>query len=409
MKFEELSDIDELLKKHDEYRARCLNLIASENYASDKVRNYLSGDFSNRYGCYTTMNMDDREYTGNKYINEFEQATHDLVRDVFGGKYADLRPIGGHMAGMAVVLALLEPGDLVIEVHLADWGHGLVGPMCELRQFEETINVEYMKFDKTGAVEVEALQKMAVDLKPKMIIFGGSGTLFAEPIKELREIADRENIILAYDASHVTGLIASGVFPNPLDEGADVMFGSTHKSFPGPQGGFVVSDNKEMMTKVGHALSPSLVTSHHLNRLPAFAASLLEMKKYGKAYGSQIIKNAKALAEAMEASGFNVKGSSRGYTQTHLILVNVGEYAPKAPGKLLEKAGILCSDDFAGSVPEIRIGTPEVTRRGMKEANMKDVAKFFKRVLIDKEDPEAVLKDVEKYALSFSDYEYAFK
>ncbi len=409
MKIEKLTDIDGLLRKHEDYRSRCLNLIASENYASDKVRSYLSGDFSNRYGCYVGMDLDDREYTGNKYINEFEKATQELVKEVFGGKYADLRPIGGHMAGMSVVLALLEPGDLVIEVHLKDWGHGLVGPMCELRQFDETINVEYMKFDENGAVDTKALQKMAAELKPKLIVFGGSGTLFPEPIKELKEIADRENILLAYDASHVTGLIASGVFPNPLEEGVDVMFGSTHKSFPGPQGGFVVSDNKELMEKIGNALSPSLVTSHHLNRLPAFAASLLEIKSFGKAYGEQVVRNSMALAKAMAKEGFKVKGAARGYTESHLILVNVGGFVDEAPGKLLEKAGILCSDDFSGSAPEVRIGTPESTRRGMKEEDMQAIAQFFKRVLIDKEDPESVLKDVETFALKFPDYEYAFK
>lgn len=407
--YTKLSDIDEILKKHDDYRARCLNLIASENYSSEVVRSYLDTDFNNRYGCYATMDLDDREYSGNKYINEFEKEVHELVKSVFGGTYVDLRPIGGHMAGMAVVLGLLDPGDLVIEVSLADWGHGLVGPMRQISQFAETINVEYMKFDKTGAVDVEALKEMAKRLNPKMIIFGGSGTLFAEPIKELRGIADDKNIILAYDASHVTGLIAGKTFPNPLEEGADIMFGSTHKSFPGPQGGFVVSDRKDLMEKVGNALSPSLVTSHHINRLPAFAASLLEIKAFGEAYAQQIVKNSKALAKAMAEEGFNVKGAARGYSDTHLILVNLGEHVGDTPGKFLEKVGILCSDDFSGEMPEVRIGTPEVTRRGMKEDEMVQIAKLFKRALIDKENTENLIKDVEKLALQFSDYEFAFR
>jgi len=253
--FKTTRDLDNLLKKHESYREGCLNLIASENYASEKVRRYLAGDFGNRYGCYATMHPEEREYTGNKFIHEFEMGTHQLVQDIFHAKYVDLRPIGGHMAGMSVVLGLLDPGDLVIEVSLSDWGHGLVGPMCQVRQFDETIKVEYMAFDKDRAVDVEKLKAQAKALKPKMIIFGGSGTLFFEPIKALRQIADEENILIAYDASHVTGLIASGMFPNPLDEGADIMFGSTHKSFPGPQGGFVVSNNQELMEKVGNTLS----------------------------------------------------------------------------------------------------------------------------------------------------------
>lgn len=406
--FKDLKDIDALLEQHTKYREGCLNLIASENYASEKVRSYLNCDFGNRYGCYATMKLEDREYTGNKYISEFEALTQELMKDIFHARYADLRPIGGHMAGMSVVLALLDPGDLVVEVSLKDWGHGLVGPMCQIKQFGATINVEYMAFDENRCVDVEKLKKQIIEKKPKLIIFGGSGTLFPEPVAEFRELADREGILIAYDASHVTGLIASGVFPNPLDQGADIMFGSTHKSFPGPQGGFVLSNDPLLIEKVGNALSPSLVTSHHLNRLPALAASILEMKQCGREYGEQIVKNSKALAEALSKAGFNVLGSKMGYTETHLLLMDVGEYVNVAPAKHLEKAGILCSDDFSGNSPEIRIGTPEATRRGMKEPEMEVIAGFFKRVLKNGENPEKIAQEVEAFSRRFSGCEYSF-
>lgn len=406
--FKELKDIDELIRKHTDYREGCLNLIASENFASEKVRSYLGSDFGNRYGCYTTLKPEEREYTGNRYISEFEIATHELIKGIFHAKYADLRPIGGHMAGMSVVLALLEPGDLVVEVNLKDWGHGLVGPMCQVRQFDETINVEYMAFDGNRCVDVEKLKKQVVEKKPKMVIFGGSGTLFPEPVAEFREIADREGIILAYDASHVTGLIAAGVFPNPLDLGADIMFGSTHKSFPGPQGGFVLTNDPVLIEKVGNTLSPSLVTSHHLNRLPALAVSILEMQEYGREYGEQIVRNSKALAKALDEAGFDVLGRDKGYTETHLLLLDAGAHVDSAPAKYLERANILCSDDFSGNSPEIRIGTPEVTRRGMKEAEMKIIADFFKRALIDKEEPEKLAADVECFSRRFNGCEYSY-
>jgi len=408
MMFKTTRDIDNLLKKHDSYREGCLNLIASENYASQKVRSYLTSDLGNRYGCYATDNPAEREYSGNKYIHEIEMATQALVKDIFKADYVDLRPIGGHMAGMSVVLGLLEPGDQVIEVSLSDWGHGLVGPMCQVRQFEETINVDYMAFDENRGVDVEKLKIQARKLKPKMIIFGGSGTLFPEPIKELRNLADELNMLIAYDASHVTGLIAAGLFPNPLTEGADIMFGSTHKSFPGPQGGFVASNRRDLMMKVGNTLAPSLVTSHHLNRLPALAASILEMKEYGEEYAKQVVKNAKALASSLAVMGFNVQGKGRGYTESHLLLMELGDYVDSAPGKLLEQAGILCSDDFSGSSPEVRIGTPEVTRKGMKEEEMTIIAQFFKRTLIEKEDPETLVKEVEAFSRQYIGIDYSF-
>jgi glycine hydroxymethyltransferase len=401
-------DIDNLLNKHLTYRQGCLNLIASENYSSEKVRNYLSCDFGNRYGCYSTIDPSEREYTGNKYIHEFEMETQELVKEIFKAKYTDLRPIGGHMAGMSVVLAILEPGDLVIEVNLKDWGHGLVGPMCQVKQFDDTINVEYMKFTDNGDVDIEALKAQVKKLRPKLVILGGSGTLFQEPVRELRPLADELGFYIAYDAAHVTGLIASGVFKNPLEEGADIMFGSTHKSFPGPQGGFVVSNNKELITKVGNTLSPSLVTSHHLNRLPAFAASILEMKEFGQEYGRQVVKNSKALAKALDKYGFDVVGKNKGFTDSHLLLVNLGDKIKTAPAKYLEKSNILVSDDFSGSAPVIRIGTPEVTRRGMKENDMEQIAIFIKRLLIDKEKIEIVTKDVEEFSRRFSGIEYSF-
>ncbi|MGO1469471.1 MAG: serine hydroxymethyltransferase [Tissierella sp.] len=405
---ESTREIDNLLKKHKNYREGCLNLIASENFASEKVRSYLSSEFGNRYGCYSTEDPKDREYTGNKYIHEFEMETQELVKDLFKAKYVDLRPIGGHMAGMGVVLGLLQPGDLVIEVSLKDWGHGLVGPMCEVRQFDETINVEYMEFDKNRAVDTEKLIKQVKERKPKLVIFGGSGTLFEEPVEELSPIAKELGTLIAYDASHVTGLIGAGVFQNPLEKGADIMFGSTHKSFPGPQGGFVVSNDKELIEKVGNTLSPSLVTSHHLNRLPALAASIIEIKKYGQEYGKQIIKNSRALAKALDKEGFQVFGKDRGYTDTHLILVGLGEFTDSAPAKYLEDFNILCSDDFSGSSPEIRVGTPEVTRHGMKEDQMKEIASFFKRALIDKEDKDTLKADIESFSRKYIGLEYSF-
>jgi glycine hydroxymethyltransferase len=170
----------------------------------------------------------------------------------------------------------------------------------------------------------------------------------------------------------------------------------------------VVSNDKDLMIKVGNTLSPSLVTSHHLNRLPALAASILEMKEFGDEYGKQVVRNSKALAKALAKRGFKVLGEGKDYTESHLLLVDIGEYVDFAPAKFLEKANILCSDDFSGNSPEVRIGTPESTRRGMKEENMEDIAEFFKRLIIDKEDVETVKKDVESYARQFTGLDYSY-
>lgn len=403
-----LKDIDVLLQKHNDYREDCLNLIASENSGSQTVRNYLSSKFSNRYGCYETADPANREYTGNKYIHEFEMELQELVGEIFKAKYVDLRPIGGHISGAGTVLGLLDPGDLLFEIDLKDWGHGLVGPMRTVPHFAQTIRVDSIPFDENHMVDVPKLAQMVDEKNPKLIIFGSSGMLFPEPIKIVRKIADEKGIMLAMDSSHVNGLIAAGVFPNPLEQGVDVMFGSTHKSFPGPEGGMVLTNNREMHEKIGDTISNSLVTSHHLYRLPALAAAMLEMKQFGKAYGEQIIKNSKALGKAMDEAGFKVVAAEKGYSETHLILVDVTEFGGcKKVARYLEKADILCSDDFGQLDHEIRIGTAEATRRGMKEAEMNAVAEFFKRVLIDKEDTASVMKDVKAFSKKYPATEYS--
>ncbi|MDL2253763.1 aminotransferase class I/II-fold pyridoxal phosphate-dependent enzyme [Ruminococcaceae bacterium OttesenSCG-928-I18] len=407
--FDSAKDISNLLKKHLNYREGCLNLIASENYSSDFVRNQLTSDFNNRYGCYETCHPENREYTGNRYIHEFEMATQQLMSDVFKGKYVDLRPVSGHMAGMSVVLALLEPGDMVVETALSDWGHGLVGPMCQISQLDATIQVRYMPFDENRSVDFEKLKQQVYELKPKLIIFGGSGTIFPEPLAQFRPVADELGILVAYDAAHVTGLIAGGTMENPLDVGADIMFGSTHKSFPGPQGGFVISNRADLIEKVGNTLSPSMVTSHHINRLPALAASLLEMKTFGAAYAQQIVRNTKAFSAALEEKGFALCGSKRGYSETHVVLMDAGNCEVDMPiAKYLEKAGVLCSDDFSGESAEVRLGTQEVTRRGMKEEEMPLIADYIKRLLMDKEDIETVREEVEMFSRQYVGLEYTF-
>ncbi|HHX51117.1 MAG TPA: aminotransferase class I/II-fold pyridoxal phosphate-dependent enzyme, partial [Clostridia bacterium] len=399
-----LHDINRLIKNHEDYRKKSLNLIASENYSSNTVRSYLTSDLGNRYGCYATLEPEKREYRGNRYIHELEMEVQKLVGEVFKASYVDLRPIGGHIAGVAVVAGLLSPGDLVFEISLRDWGHGVVALMQEIPQFRQTIRVDYIPFTEDRMIDMEKLANMISELKPSMIILGGSGMLFPEPIKELRNVLDHKGAVLAHDVSHVSGLIAGGVYPNPLDEGADVIFGSTHKSFPGPQGGFVASRRRDIMTLVGDAM-PALVTSHHLHRLPALAAAMLEMKAFGREYGEQVIKNSQALGQAMEKEGFKVVGSRKGYSFTHLILVDVSEFGRGSEmSTRLEEAGIFCSDDFGQSDKELRIGTAEVTRQGMKEAEMPIIAEFFRKVIVARENPARIAEQVAGLMCRFSSY-----
>ncbi len=407
--FNNLDKMEDLYQKHLNYRNRTLNLIASENFVSPFVRSYLTSEFGNRYGCYENLKPEKREYTGNRYIHEFEMETIALVKDVFKAKYVDLRPIGGHMAGVATVLGLMEPGDLVLEISMEDWGHGLVQPMRNIKHLQETINIDFLPFDKDKRLEIDKLKNMIDRLNPKLIIFGGSGTLFSDPIQKIKKYCETKDLYIAYDVSHVTGLIAGGEFPNPLEQGADIIFGSTHKSFPGPQGGMILANKKEVFKKAIDALSPGLVTSHHLNRLPALTASLLEMKKFGRNYSRQIVKNSRVLGKALSEQGFDVIAADFNYSDTHILLVDISEFGSSYEiSRKLEKANILVSDDFGKDIGEIRIGTSEVTRRGMKEREMIDIAEFIKNCLIDNESTEKIKKEIADFKKMYQDCVFCF-
>jgi glycine hydroxymethyltransferase len=400
--FNSLKEIDGLLTKHNNYRNNCLNLIASENYINPVVRKYLDSDLVGRYGCYEGLEGEKREYTGNKYIKEIETKTIDLVKDIFKADYCDLRAIGGHIAGVATVLALTDSNDLIMEVVLENWGHGLIEPMAEtVEQFGRVFNVEPIPYKENQTIDTEEFIKKIKEKPPKLIILGSSGMLFPEAVKEIAKAAKKIGAYLIHDSSHVSGLIVGGVFPNPLEQGVDAVFCSTHKSFPGPQGGIILSNSKDIMLKVAEVM-PTLVTSHHINRLPALAAAILEMKEYGEKYGKQIIKNSKALAKELDKKGFHVLAKERGFTESHLLLMDVSEFGGsyKAARKL-ERNQILTSDDFGGPDREIRIGTAEITRRGMKEKDMKKIAKLFEKVLINRENEDEIISDLENYLDKF--------
>lgn len=403
-----LQEMETLLQKHETYRQQCLNLIASENYASPRVRQYQTSDFGNRYGCHETLALEKREYTGNRYIYEFEAYLEELLTSVYGGQFVDLRPVSGHMAGMAVVTGLLPAGGTMMEVSWDDWGHGLAEAMVGNPHFQKTIHISYLPFQPDRTIDLATLEKMLQQDAPQLLVMGASGMLWREPVAAVKQLLSGKDTILAYDISHISGLIACGVYPNPLAEGADIIFGSTHKSFPGPQGGFIVTNRRELAEKVGNALSPCMVTSHHLQRLPALAAALLEMKAYGPAYGQKIIKNSQALGQALVEVGFPVIGKAGVYSETHQVLVHTEPWGTAEEINIrLEAANILCSG-FCVPVYDLRIGTQELTRRGMVEKDAPEIAQLLARAILHQEAPESLKPDVIKMASRFQQLQFAF-
>ncbi|MEM3054979.1 MAG: aminotransferase class I/II-fold pyridoxal phosphate-dependent enzyme, partial [Candidatus Bathyarchaeia archaeon] len=250
-------------------------------------------------------------------------------------------------------------------------------------------------------IDVERTAEAIKRIKPKIVIFGASHITFPHPVRELAEIASENGACVGFDGSHVLGLIAGKQFQDPLREGAHALVGSTHKSFFGPQGGIILAD-KEHGEVMKEKIYPRFVDNAHWNRIAALTLALAEMKNFGRAYAKQIIRNSKVLAKALYDHGFPVACPNLGFTRSHQVLLDFRDHMQGSiVAEKLQRANIIV--DCA-----IRIGTCEVTRRGMKEAEMLRIAELIKRT-VDGENPEVIKKEVARLCSDFQTIEYCFK
>ena len=268
--------------------------------------------------------------------------------------------------------------------------------------------------------DIDASAELIREIKPNLVLFGQSVFLFPTPLKELSDAAHEVGAKVMYDGAHVMGLIAGNQFQNPLSEGADVMTGSSHKTFPGPQGGFVLSNSTEpkFIKRLNNGIFPGVCSSYHLHHVAGKAIALSEFEKFGEDYAKDIISNAKALAHSLAEQGFDVLAEERGYTASHQVLTRHGSIdsgAGKEAASILEKSGIITNmnmlpgDTKAMQPSGLRLGTPELTRIGMGVDEMQDVAKFFSRALIDKENPKTIKKDVKDFKSNYQTVHYCFE
>ncbi len=372
------ADLEALVRDHAAWRRRCINLIASENAISPAVRAQLGTDLVGRYGDYAGRDADHRKYFGTPYVREIERRVSDLACRVFGARYAELRALSGHIAGAGVLLGLCRPGDVVLEVGGDGGGHRMASKLAEGRLID--LDVRFLPFDtERWNVDIEAATGLIADVRPRLVILGSSTFLFPHPVRELAAAVHRvEGAALAYDASHVFGLIAAGHFQRPLAEGADVIFGSTHKTLPGPQGGLILCDDERIVDAVTTAIYPALVTNHHLARPAALGLALLESERWGAAYMAATVANARRLGAELAGRGLPVAGAHDGYTRSHTLLVGTGGHGgAEETGALLEQAGIIVT---AARLPAhlgrvgVRLGTQEITRLGASEDDMPALA-----------------------------------
>jgi len=416
-------EVFENLQKHNKWFENSIPLIASENVPSPAVREAIISDFGNRYA---EGWPGERVYAGCTYIDEVEVQCMDLAKRLFKAEFADVRPISGVVANLAIYSAFSNPGDVMIAPSIPAGGHishgkkehsgtaGLVhGLEIEFFAFDpEEMNIDV---EKTKA-KIQELDKQGK--LPKIAMFGGSVFLFPHPVKELADFLKGYNMHINYDAAHVAGLIAGGQFQDPLREGVDTMTMSTHKTLFGPQGGLVLAFEKDA-DAIKKATFPGLTSSHHIHHMAGKAVTFAEALEFGKEYASQTIKNAKLLAAELANLGFKVLGEKMGYTNSHQTVVNVLDYGDG--GKIeadLEKANIIVNRQLIPgdlkakrnymSPGGIRLGTSEITRLGMKESEMQQIASLIKQVIIDKKDPKEITSQVIDFRKNYQKTEYCF-
>ncbi len=392
-----------------------LGMIASENIISPMVQKIVASDL---HGRYAEGLPGKRYYQGCDDFDTIESLGISLAKQVFGAQFANIQSTSGTVSNIAALKALAKPGDKITAVSTADGGHisharmGAVG-LRDLDLSTYPWDIDRMEPDIDGAC------KLIREISPKVCLIGQSVFLFPTPLKEIAAAAHEVGASVMYDGAHVLGLIAGGQFQDPLREGADIMTGSSHKTFPGPQGGFLLSssEDEKVQKRLNNAIFPGVCSSYHLHHVAGKVVALAEFEEYGEAYAKDIVKNSRALAESLAAEGFDVLAESRNYTASHQVLTRHGDIdsgAGAKAAKTLEDVGIITNmnmlpgDTKAMTPSGLRLGVQELTRVGMGKTEMAEVAKLFARALLDSEDLNRVKQDVTNLKSNFQTIRYCF-
>jgi glycine hydroxymethyltransferase len=400
-----IEDIREIVEAQNTWRGReTINLIASENAQSPAVREIQANDFMARYAEGHPNRGDEvlRYYQGTKYIDQIETMAREELLTLTKARQADVRPISGNAANTAIALGYLRGGDTIIVNSTAAGGHishntiGVFGRRIQNRgmslnlEGKNPIPLHFFPLTEDGYhMDVQKAIDLIEQVSPRMVVVGKSLFLFPEPVPELAEVCKAKGIPILFDAAHVFGLIVGGQFQDPWRQGATWVTASTHKTFPGPQRGVIVSDlGEEDAAKYWPAADrgvfPGSSSNHHLHTLPALLVAIREMQLHGTTYASQIVTNAQTLGAALEAEGVAVEAREFGYTQSHQIAVNVSNYGGGvAVAQRLEASDIIVNynllprDTDARNPSGLRIGVQEMTRYGMNEPEMQRLAELM--------------------------------
>ena len=379
-----------------------LELIASENFAPQAVLEAQGTVLTNKYAeGYPKA----RWYGGCKFVDEAEDLARDRVKQLFGAEYANVQPHSGTQANMAVMMAVLEPQDTILAMDLACGGHLSHGhPLNFSGKF---YNIVAYGVDKdTERIDCKELEELALKHKPKMIIAGASAYPRIIDFKRFREVADKVGAYLLVDMAHFAGLVAAKIYPNPCEH-AEFVTSTTHKTLRGPRGGFILA-KEEFAKKINTAVFPGVQGGPLMHVIAAKAVAFgLALKDEFVQYQKQVVSNAQCFAKALEKKGYRIVS---GGTDSHLFLVDLRskDISGKKATAVLGEANITVNKNLIPFDPKppavasgIRIGTPAVTTRGLKEADTEKIAEFIDKGLNNRDNPDE-LKKIKKEVLEFT-------
>ncbi|MFC1857361.1 serine hydroxymethyltransferase [Thermodesulfobacteriota bacterium] len=407
----EVTEIEQLIQKQNQWRDKCINLIASENVVSKRARSQAGSDFAHRYA---EGHPGERYYRGTSYIDEIETKLMVNLKILFECDHIEVRPISGTNANEAVFSRFVRPGDVVMVNSTPSGGHISHHREGSLGKFTQNI-IDIPTTADGYHVDVEKTAYLVEKAKPKIIVLGKSLFLFPEPVQAVAEVCRTNGTRIIYDAAHVLGLIAGKQFQRPLKEGAFLMTASTHKTFFGSQRGLILSNMEDKdWRKIDRGAFPGSSSNHHLDTLAQMAICTYEMMEFGEQYAKDTIRNAKTLAAALDKFGFDVQAKEFGYTESHQVAVNVSAFrGGERVSRTLEINDIVINMNMlpheplsAHDRPEgIRIGVQEMTRFGMGEQEMVRIAELMKECIIDK---KPVKEEVNRFRSEYQCVKYSY-
>lgn len=403
--------LEDALEKERKRQENNIELIASENYVSKDILTLQGSILTNKYA---EGYPDKRYYGGCEYIDIFEKTAIEYAKKLFNCNYANVQPHSGSSANMAVYRSLLEKGDTVMGMNLSHGGHLTHGHKMSFSGQDYNI-VDYSVDEKTEQINYDELRQRALELKPKMIIAGASAYSRVIDFKKFREIADEVGAYLMVDMAHIAGLVAAGLHPSPVPY-AHVVTTTTHKTLRGPRGGLILTNDEELAKKIDKIVFPGIQGGPLMHVIAAKAQCFSEaLQPEFKDYQSQIIKNAKALCESLKEEGFRIVSDG---TDNHVMLVDIKTsvgLTGKEAEKLLDEIHITVNKNtipFDTEKPMvtsgIRLGSPAMTTRGLKEEDFKEIGKIIATCLknpentdIQEECKNRVLNLTKKYPLGY--------